>query len=93
MKKYEKLIIPASERDTLVETTCDLCGDATQTGWRRGQFDAAETEVRMRTGESYPDNGGGDDTTIDICPKCFAEKLIPWVKSQGGNPTTKPWDW
>lgn len=93
MKKYEKQTRPACTFDALVETKCDLCGKTTTREWKDGSFDATETEVRLRTGSSYPEGGSGDETTIDICPACFTSKLIPWVKSQGGEPTTKEWDW
>jgi len=59
----------------------------------KSSFDATETEVRFKAGQNYLDAGFGDETTIDICPECFTGKLVPWVKAQGGEPTTKPWDW
>lgn len=94
MKKYEKQTRPASTYDALVETKCDLCGKITTREWREdGTYDATESEVRLKTGASYPEGGSGHETTIDICPACFKSKLIPWVKSQGGEPTTKEWDW
>lgn len=77
----------------LSETRCDLCGATTKSEWRKGCYDATEVEVRLKTGESYPDNGSGEETTIDICPDCFRDKLIPWVESQGGKPETKEWCW
>ena len=48
-------------------------------------YEVKETEIRLKTGSNYPEGGSGEETTIDICPECFTEKLIPWVKSQGGG--------
>lgn len=32
------------------------------------------------------DSGGQDDRKhLDICPKCFDTKLIPWFEEQGGK--------
>ena len=47
----------------------------------------------MKTGSNYPEGGSGEETTIDICPDCFKDKLIPWVESFGGKPTVKEWNW
>lgn len=93
MKKYEEKIIPASTHKALVETQCDLCGKTTKTEWKAGCFDSCEVAVRYKTGSSYPEGGSGEQTTVDICPDCFTSKLIPWVQSQGGEPTTKEWEW
>ena len=93
MKTYETRQRPSSTYEALVETKCDLCGKTTKSNWKDGSFDATETEIRMKTGSSYPEGGSGEETEIDICPDCFTSKLIPWVQSQGGEPTTKEWDW
>jgi hypothetical protein len=93
MKKYEKRIVPARHEDVLVETKCDICGNTFKYSWGAGSYEVLDTEVRLKTGNSYPEGGSGEETTIDICPDCFKNKLIPWVKSQGGEPTTKEWDW
>ena len=93
MKTYEARQRPSSTYEALVETKCDLCGKTTKSEWKNGSFDATETEIRLRTGSSYPEGGGGEETEIDICPDCFTSKLIPWVQAQGGKPTTKEWDW
>jgi hypothetical protein len=93
MKKYEKQTRPASTFDALVETKCDLCDKTTKNDWRENSYDATETEVRLKTGANYPADGDGDETTVDICPTCFVQKLIPWVKSHGGTPTVKRWEW
>lgn len=72
---------------------CALCGIVTRNEWRKGNFDAIEIEVKMVTGKSYPECGEGLNTTINICPDCFVEKLVPWVESQGGKPKVTKWDW
>lgn len=92
MKRYEQRQQPAKVYDVHVETKCDLCGKTTTNDWKTSAFDAIETEISMRTGDRYPEGGFGEFTEIDICPDCFTGKLIPWVQSQGGEPTVKEWD-
>lgn len=95
MKHYTKVhkreII--KEYDRLDSIVCDICKKTTKNGWREGWYDAFESSIWMKTGSSFPEGGSGEETTIDICPDCFKEKLIPWVKSFGGEPTVKCWDW
>jgi hypothetical protein len=91
MKTYKKINVP--QRTVLDRLTCDLCAKTSNSKWGAETYGVLETEVRCKTGHNYPGDGSGEETTIDICPKCFADKLIPWVKSQGGEPTTKDWDW
>lgn len=95
MKIYEKREkhIVIEEKNILIETKCDLCGATTKNSWQKGCFSAIESIVQLRTGTNYPEGGDGEYWTIDICPDCFMKKLIPWVKSQGGNPTMIEWDW
>lgn len=95
MKKYTKVskMEIIKEYDRLDLTICDICGDSTKNGWKDGWYDAHESEISMKTGFNYPEGGSGVTLTFDICPKCFTDKLIPWVKSFGGEPTVKEWDW
>jgi hypothetical protein len=46
----------------------------------------------MRIGELDPGGDFGEDTTVDLCPKCFTEKLLPWLKTQGVKPRTEKWE-
>ena len=97
MDHYKDVKIPARVKSQIYKTTCDLCGKkALDEGlhiWGEGKFDATETELRLKTGDSYPDGGYGEVLDIDICPDCFKEKLIPWLKGQGVDCTFKKWDW
>ena len=86
---------------TIIDTvTCDLCGTTTaDSGWgehrERNSYGAItnDVEVKWRHSYGYSDGGGGTEYVFDICPKCFKERLIPWVVSQGGKPTINDLDW
>jgi hypothetical protein len=57
------------------------------------QYEVNEPEVSLRVGNNYPEGGDINTTVLDICPKCFEEKLVPWFKSQGGTPRVENHDW
>lgn len=99
MKRYEKQTY-TKMIDVLVERCCDLCGmkaNKNYQDWDAGYYNVNETEVRVevrqREGTSYPEGGSGTEVVIDLCPVCFKDKLIPWIKSQGGKVEAKEWDW
>lgn len=89
MKHVKTVVVPASEHQQVERVTCDLCNSEI----KRTGYDADEVEIRHRTGHSYPEGGSGAETTIDMCGQCFDEKLVPWLRSQGANPTTTDWDY
>ena len=92
MKKYETITVQPQEHKYLIEVQCDLCKKTSKNEWKKSNSDATEVNVSLKSGEVYPYCGRGEEITIDICPDCFNSKLIPWVKSQGGEPTVKDWD-
>lgn len=94
MRRYETRIEKV-ERTFLVSVTCDLCGrDALRKNgaWGTHAYDATEVEVSLREGESYPEGGGGTIYEIDLCPECFKERLIPWLRSEGATVEQKEWE-
>jgi len=89
MKHMKKVDVPATTRDAVDFVTCDLCGAKIE----EGRNDVNEIEVRHKTGSSFPEGGIGEETSVDMCGKCFDEKLVPWLRSQGAEPRTEDWDW
>jgi hypothetical protein len=77
---------------------CDICGKESHSAdWGSGFYSIDETLILMRIqqrgGVSYPDGGGeGSEYDIDLCPDCFVNKLIPWLKSQGAEIKPKKWE-
>ncbi len=75
---------------------CDLCGkQGVSDSWDSGYYELNECEievkVRQKDGYSSPDGGAGESYIVDMCPQCFKEKLVPWLREQGAN--IKPTDW
>ena len=89
MKHYETVEIPSTTRQKLIRTTCDLCSEEIV----RGSFDAENVEVWHKKGDAFPECGMGTLLNIDMCGKCFDEKLVPWLEDQGAELSTTEWDY
>lgn len=94
-RKYEEQKI-TSKLNVLVETTCDICGAVAKRGdWESSCYEVNEVEVsvtvKQKDGSSYPDGGWGEELQADICPKCFKEKLIPFLRSEGCEIEEREW--
>jgi len=93
MKIYEKVQITTPR---LVKRLCDLCGvESKYCDWAIGNYEVNETEIKVsikqKEGEKYPEAGCGTEYEIDLCPRCFKERLIPWLKSEGATVEEKEW--
>jgi hypothetical protein len=87
--KHTKIVeVPATTRKELDFVTCDLCKKKIKSE----KFEVSEVDVKHHAGKSYPESGSGTDVSFDICGKCFDEKLVPWLYSQGAEPLTEDWD-
>ena len=65
----------------LYDTLCDVCG--LKVG--RGEaWDMNDATVEARIGKVYPEGDFRQKYSIDICPACFVEKLIPALESALG---------
>jgi uncharacterized protein (DUF2225 family) len=80
-------------KTTSTTITCDICeasitkhGKHTGingTNWAMYDFDFSTTILKIEIGNAYPEETFGERYEIDICPDCFEEKLIPWLRSLG----------
>lgn len=97
MRQYEKRH-RTTEYSHLVKLTCDLCGEEAKGGdWQSSVYEVNEVElavtVRQKEGTSFPEGGHGQEYVIDMCPTCFKDRLVVWLKSQGAEIELKDWDW
>lgn len=90
MKHYKEVHRPAMVDQYCTHSSCDICGANCGTDENYAIY---EVTVKYREGSNYPDSGWGTETEVDLCSKCFTEKLVPWLKSQGANVVAKEWDW
>lgn len=95
--KHTKTISENVSREIVDKITCDMCGcDGNSTGnWKKERWshEFEETIISFSEGRRYPDCGDHVEITCDICPDCFKNMLIPWLKSQGVEPQTTKYDW
>jgi len=98
-KVYAEKIIPQRVSRYVKTRKCDLCGkEADGEEWEaKSCYRVNETEIRVQVrqkeGNNYPEGGSGTMYEIDLCPTCFKEKLVPWLKSQGADIKEEEWDW
>ena len=95
MKFYEEKEVTETAR-IFLKRVCDLCGrESKDYDWSTGKFSVNETKLsvtaKLTEGHAYPESGLGMDISIDLCPWCFKEKLIPWLKSQGARVEEEEW--
>ena len=80
MRTVTKRVVPERiVEETSPDIICDICGK-TYRNWD-GQYHKNETIVRLEEGSYYPEGGSCEKMYVDICPDCFKEKLIPFLKS------------
>ncbi len=101
MKLYEKKLIPEKIIDEKVGLQCDLCGRKSPDNydWTKDLYEVNETKLKVhvtvtqKKGEEYPEGGSGTEYEIDLCPECFKNRLVPWLKSEGAKIEEKGWYW
>lgn len=82
MKHYEKVDVPpqpAKQVDVYSHTTCDWCGE------KIGTNDYVQDKITIsgEEGYMYPEGGNYTITYTDMCQKCYFDRLVPFLKSQG----------
>ena len=82
---------------TREEVVCDLCGLTLQASppekldyWYHHLEHYQIDDIVLVKMKRRIDGGFFDirwiDWQVDLCPVCFLEKLLPWLKSQGAEP-------
>ena len=63
---------------------CDICGNSNLVGnennWESG-YQRDVIKIKRDIGACYPGDCFGDVTEVHMCPSCWEDKFIPWVKS------------
>ena len=83
----KKFTRPAEEYEITVSLKCEICGDESPTSdnWKQDCYNTLKPTIQLEESSHYPGDYYGTRTHIDLCPTCFEEKLIPWLKAQGGE--------
>ena len=89
MKHYKKIPKHVEERQYLTHATCDICNSQLE----RGSYELEEININYKVGTNYPEGGSGEECSVDLCGKCFKEKLIPFLESNGVDAKFTEWSW
>lgn len=78
------------EVDVIIESyrLCDKCNDKIKIT----TYDSFEFKLEYRTGNSYPEGGGGEDKKMELCDKC-ADDCIQLLKDNGYRINDSEWDY
>lgn len=87
MKRHE---IVTKQTTKLVEYRCDIC-NADLIELNLG-FKVDQVTIECRVGTMYPEGGPGETLDVDMCAKCFREKLVPWLELQGATVREREWE-
>lgn len=93
MREYDKR--------TCTRIVCDLCGaecrDPEDENWSRRdrsqwhspddphEMQVSEISCRHHTCYDVEEGAWGTTYTIDLCPWCFMDRLLPWIRENGGT--------
>jgi hypothetical protein len=86
MKQYRTEVIK-EVKEVFQYKVCDSCGARSDsfTGWP-GKEQVNEVDIEYRYGSVDRDGGASLHVyTVDICPTCFEEKVITFLKSIGAD--------
>jgi len=89
IKKYIKKEIK-EVKTTTEEMFCDFCGKKANRGeWGLGCYEEDKTEIRITIthikGDNFPEGRYGTKTVVDLCPDCFENVLMPFIRSKSSH--------
>jgi hypothetical protein len=97
MRTYKKREVSRVVTEKILSTlTCDLCGRP-NCGEEKDEWELAErnhTTVTIKYESltfGYEGDGESERISFDICPGCFKDKLIPFVRQNSSVPDWKPY--
>lgn len=90
MQHFKEEVVPAQKKRVHTHTTCDLCGENVDPEY---SYDIDEVTISYRHGVAYPEGGSGHEIEIDMCGKCFKEKLLDWFEFIGAKVRMTEWDY
>lgn len=74
MEHKREVKVPATTKEEVYKTTCDLCNNVIQS--HRG-YDFDFVSIEREQGTSYPSGGSNTVESFDVCPSCWESILLP----------------
>lgn len=84
MKKVLK-VVETIKQEEEIEILCDICG-VPEGDWkmREPEFEGYQDEV-VTIKHAYSENSydyySSNTLDLDVCPRCFEEKILPYIRS------------
>lgn len=86
--KIRKTEMRLTEVPTESYELCDKCGEKIT----MDAYDAFEFDFEYKIGQAYPEGGGGEKYTLDLCIDC-AKKVIILLEQNGFRVQHSEWDY
>lgn len=92
MEIKKNVKVPAHLESRVVGLKCDICGaevhspNATASyipDWSKELYEIDHITIEREVGWHYPEDCSTQTVGVDLCPKCWTLKFIPWLESQG----------
>jgi len=94
MKRYKTVTVPKTKQERFAGLRCDMCKVTCEgEDWSSERFKEEEVKIYYRSSETYPEGGEAKMHSVHLCPKCFMNKLVPWLENQGAVVAFEEWDW
>lgn len=91
MKHQKTIEVPAETKVVTDFITCDICHEKIKGAI--SSYGVNKVEIRYKYGNEYPEGGDGEEVEMDMCPKCFETRLVPWIQTFGGEPSRRKWSY
>lgn len=94
--RERKQALKLANSPIVTHVICDLCGretyrttdDLPESGnWVAMSGEIHSITIVCKQGFVHDDNSEITYTIIDLCPDCFQNRLLPWLRGQGVVPT------
>jgi hypothetical protein len=100
MEHYKTITVPPEPEKTkevFDHYTCDICGSKAKNkeNWDSNEkYYVNKVTIKHIVGNSFPEGGGGKEYHLDICPKCFTNRILPKLKLEFDiEPRKREWDY
>ena len=95
MKEYKTVLHPAYTTKPVDFVICDLCKRRNNydNNWSKGNYEIQKVTMQYQDGCNFPEGGSSEWEEYHICPECWHDIVIPFMKSKGAVMTKRETDY